>query len=195
MNDRQATEPAGAGPAEDAFSDLLVVDDDAVLRERLARALRARGYDVRTAGGYDEAVSLAAEEPPARAVVDLKMPGKSGLELVAKLHEIDPECRIVVLTGYGSVATAVEAIRLGAVNFVPKPADADDLLAAFEKAEHPDPVEPTTPYKAPTLARAEWEHIQRVLRDCGGNISEAARRLGIHRRSLQRKLQRLAPTE
>lgn len=196
MSDRLTKGSAGAGPAEEGASgDLLVVDDDAVLRERLARALRARGFEVRTAGNYDEAVSLAGEEPPSRAVVDLKMPGKSGLELVAKLHELDAKTRIVVLTGYGSVSTAVEAMRLGAINFLPKPADADDLLAAFEKADHPDPAEPTVSYKAPSLARAEWEHIQRVLRDCGGNISEAARRLGIHRRSLQRKLQRLAPSE
>ena len=181
--------PDGARPA------LLLVDDDAVLRERLARAFRERGYEVRTAAGYDDALALAREESPEHAVVDLRMPGRSGLELVAALKELDASTRILVLTGYGSISTAVDAIRLGAINYVPKPADADDLIAAFEKADAPDPGRQTRGYRAPSLARAEWEHIQRVLSDCGGNISEAARRLGIHRRSLQRKLAKLAPDE
>lgn len=169
------------------------MDDDVVLRERLAKALRSRGLEVRTAGGYDEATALAREESPEYAIVDLRMPGRSGLELIRALKELDSSTRILVLTGYGSISTAVDAMRLGAVNFVPKPADADDLLAAFQHAESDDPRLPTAGYRAPTLARAEWEHIQRVLSDCGGNVSEAARRLGIHRRSLQRKLQRFAP--
>ena len=121
------------------------------------------------------------------------MPGKSGLELLQALVEIDPTTRILVLTGYGSISTAVDAINLGAVNFIPKPADADDLIAAFEKSGRSKLGDATEGYQAPTLARTEWEHIQRVLSDTGGNISEAARRLGIHRRSLQRKLQRFAP--
>ena len=172
---------------------MLLVDDDVVLRERLAKALRGRGYEVRTAGSFDEAMALAQEESPEMAIVDLRMPGRSGLELVKALKEVDGATRVLVVTGYGSVATAVDAIRLGAVNFIPKPVDADDLLAAFERADSTDPRESTEGYRAPTLARAEWEHIQRVLSDCGGNVSEAARRLGIHRRSLQRKLQRFAP--
>ncbi len=172
---------------------MLLVDDDAVLRERLARSFRERGFDVRTAGSYDEAVSLAEVESPEYAIVDLRMPGRGGLELVKALHALDERTRILVLSGYGSVATAVDAIHLGAVNFVTKPADAEDILAAFERSERDDPRVSTEGYSAPTLARAEWEHIQRVLTDCGGNVSEAARRLGIHRRSLQRKLQRFAP--
>jgi len=172
---------------------MLLVDDDAVLRERLAKAFRERGFEVRTAGSYDEAVTLAEVESPEYAIVDLRMPGKGGLELVRALHSIDAMTRILVLSGYGSVATAVDAIHLGAVNFVTKPADAEDLLAAFERSERTDPTDSTGGYQAPTLARAEWEHIQRVLSDCGGNVSEAARRLGIHRRSLQRKLQKFAP--
>lgn len=172
---------------------MLLVDDDAVLRERLAKAFRERGFEVRTAGSYDEAVTLAKVESPKYAIVDLRMPGKGGLELVKALHEIDTSTRILVLSGYGSVATAVDAIHLGAVNFVTKPADAEDLLAAFERTERTDPTISTEGYRAPTLARTEWEHIQRVLTDCGGNVSEAARRLGIHRRSLQRKLQKFAP--
>ena len=172
---------------------MLLVDDDAVLRERLAKAFRERGFEVRTAGSYEEAVTLARVESPEYAIVDLCMPGKGGLELVKALHEIDVQTRILVLSGYGSVATAVDSIHLGAVNFVTKPADAEDLLAAFERSDREDPTVSTEGYRAPSLARAEWEHIQRVLTDCGGNVSEAARRLGIHRRSLQRKLQKFAP--
>ena len=130
---------------------------------------------------------------PRLAVVDLRMPGRSGLEVVRDLKEVDSATKVVVLTGYGSIATAVDAVRLGATNYLPKPADADDIIAAFTRGDA-QPLEGSpTEYKAPTLARAEWEHINRVLGDCGGNISEAARRLGIHRRSLQRKLQKYPP--
>lgn len=172
---------------------LLVVDDNEVLRERLARAFRQRGYDVRTACNYDEAIQQAREDSPEMAIVDLKMPGKSGLELLRDLKQIDESTKIVVVTGFGSIATAVDAIRLGATNYVSKPADADDIMAAFAKGEAPALEGSPKSYEPPSLARAEWEHINRVLADCGGNISEAARRLGIHRRSLQRKLQKLAP--
>ena len=172
---------------------LLIVDDDDTLRERLARALEKRGYDVQAAMNYEDAMAVARKESPEFAVVDLKMPGKSGLELVRDLHEIDAATRVVVLTGYGSIATAVDAVRLGAVNYLSKPADADDIVAAFERGTKPALQAGDTDYKAPSLARVEWEHINRVLADCGGNVSEAARRLGIHRRSLQRKLQKYAP--
>lgn len=173
---------------------ILIVDDDEVFRRRLARAFEDRGYDTRVAGDFESAVALATEESPELAVTDLKMPGRSGLELVQALHEIDPATKVVVLTGYGSIATAIDAVRLGATYYLPKPADADDIVAAFARAEAP-PLEPPQPEyrEAPSLARAEWEHINRVLSDCGGNISEAARRLGIHRRSLQRKLQKYPP--
>lgn len=171
---------------------LLLVDDDEVFRERLARALRQRGFAVLTATNYDEAMEQARREAPDMAVVDLRMPGRSGLELTRDLHALDPTMRIVVLTGYGSIATAIEAMRVGAAYYVSKPADADDILAAFARAEAP-PLEAAPKYVAPSLARAEWEHINRVLADCGGNISEAARRLGIHRRSLQRKLRKYPP--
>jgi two-component system response regulator RegA len=172
---------------------LLLVEDHVLLRERLARALRARGYDVRTAANGLEAVALAREEAPELAVVDLKMPGMSGLECIRELMTIDGSVRVLVLTGYGSIATAVEAMRLGAVNYIQKPADADDVIAAFDRAGGP-PLQPTdVEYQAPSLARAEWEHINRVLADCGGNISETARRLGMPRRSLQRKLAKFPP--
>jgi two-component system, response regulator RegA len=169
---------------------VLLVDDDGVLRERLARALRDRGYEVRTAASYEAAVAVANNDSPELAVVDLRMPGRSGLEVLRELLRIDPSTRVVVLTGYGSIATAVEAMRLGAVHYLAKPADADDLVAAFTRDEQA-PVEHT--FAAPSLARAEWEHIQRVLSDCAGNVSEAARRLGVHRRSLQRKLTKHPP--
>jgi two-component system response regulator RegA len=174
---------------------ILIVDDDEVFRRRLARAFDERGYDVRAAGDYEEAVAEARRESPEYAVVDLRMPGHSGLELVRALKDIDATTKTVVLTGYGSIATAIDAMRLGAHYYLAKPADVDDIEAAFARGAAP-PLEPPEPqYQAPTLARAEWEHINRVLSDCGGNISEAARRLGIHRRSLQRKLQKYPPRQ
>src|SRR5438105_14949731 len=144
---------------------ILIVDDDEVYRTRLARAFVDRGYDVRTAGDHDAAVTVANADSPELAVVDLKMPGKSGLELVKALREIDPATKIVMLTGYGSIATAIDAVRLGATYYLSKPADADDIIRAFARGEAP-PLEPSHPnddYKAPSLARAEWEHINRVL--------------------------------
>ena len=131
---------------------------------------------------------MAIEESPELALVDLRMPGASGLSLVRTLLEIDPHTRVVVLTGYGSIATALEAVRLGAVHYLQKPADVDEILAAFHRDELPPSESPAPPTHVPSLARAEWEHIQRVLTDCGGNVSQAARLLGVHRRSLQRKL-------
>lgn len=175
---------------------LLIVDDDDVLRERLGAAFRERGYEVLTAPGCEQALEIAQRESPELALVDLRMPGHSGLEVVRGLKEIDPGTRVVVLTGYGSIATAMDAIRLGATNYISKPADVDDIITAFAKTDDPPTIPPPdAEYTAPSLARAEWEHINRVLSDCSGNISEAARRLQIHRRSLQRKLQKYPPRE
>lgn len=173
---------------------ILVVDDDDLLRQQLARAFERRGLEVRSACGYNEAVERVREESPELAVVDLRMPDGSGLELVEWLHQADPTTKSVVLTGYGSIATAIDAVRLGATYFLQKPADADEILNVFMRADSPGQPLKTIP-KAPTLARAEWEHINRVLNDCSGNISEAARRLGLHRRSLQRKLQKFPPRQ
>jgi two-component system response regulator RegA len=174
---------------------ILVVDDDRVLRERLAKALAERGYDVRTAADYDVALTVAREEPPELAVVDLRMPGGDGIELVHALKQLDATTSIVVLTGYGSIATALEAVRRGATHYLQKPADADEILAAFGREGAGEPASVRDDHLTPSLARAEWEHINRVLADCEGNISAAARRLGIHRRSLQRKLQKRPPVE
>jgi two-component system response regulator RegA len=174
----------------DSRPTVLLADDDTAFRSVLARALGNRGFDVRAAADGDEACSVAAEDPPELAVVDLRMPGRSGLEVVRHLKSLDAQTRVVVLTGYGSIATAVEAMKLGAVNYLSKPADADQVLAALGVSE---PAVAGTDGETPSLARVEWEHIQRVMQDCGGNVSEAARRLGLHRRSLQRKLQRTPP--
>jgi two-component system, response regulator RegA len=181
-------------PDSDSRPSILLVDDDRVFVERLARAFRDRAYEVRTANDCESAVALARAESPELAVVDLRMPGRSGLELVRELKTIDPATNILVLTGYGSIATAVEAIRLGAKDYLPKPADIDDIVAALSRGHDDRKVMPND-FQPPSLARAEWEHIHRVLSDCEGNVSEAARRLGIHRRSLQRKLQRYPPRE
>ncbi len=168
----------------------LVVDDDDVLRNRLAKALSARGLQVACASNVDEALAIIDAEPPRFAVIDLKMPGASGLELLRHLQEYSPETKSVLLTGYGSITNAVEAIKLGAVNYITKPADADQIYAALMEAPAVAQVESFQP---PSLAEAEWEHIHRVLAECGGNISKAALLLDIPRRTLQRKLKKLAP--
>lgn len=172
----------------EASLSLLVVDDDTTFRTRLVKAFESRGFEVRSAPDAALALELAHAESPELAVVDLRMPVTSGLELVRELKAIDEATNIVVLTGYGSIATALEAVHLGATHYLTKPADVDDILAAFARA-HRSPGDPSViDHSVPSLARAEWEHINRVLTDCGGNITQAARLLGLHRRSLQRKL-------
>lgn len=171
----------------------LIVDDNELLRLRLAEAIAERGYQTTTASNYDEAIRAIREQRPERAVIDLKMPGKSGLELLKSLLELSPETKAVVCTGFGSIANAVEAIRAGAVDYVTKPADADEILAAFHKHDEGEQEAPDLEYQPVTLAEAEWEHIQQVLADCNGNISKAARHLGIERRTLQRKLKKMRP--
>ena len=167
---------------------ILVVDDDEVLRNRLEKSFVRRGWTVFTAEGFEAAIEHAKNQQPERAVLDLKMPGQSGLEVLQGIREASPETKCVILTGYGSITNAVEAVKIGAVGYVTKPADADQVLAAFDDGPSPSPEFPP-----PSLAEAQWEHIQRVLADSGGNISEAARRLDIPRRTLQRKLKKNAP--
>lgn len=176
------------------FDSILIVDDTLVLRDRLAMAFRQRGFRVETAANYDEALVVFSDRPTQLAVLDLRMPGRSGLELLQRIKAKSPATQVVMLSGFGSIAAGIDAIRAGAVNFLSKPSDADEILAAFARGEGAN-VEAADgdDFPAPSLARAEWEHIHRVLSDCGGNISEAARRLGIHRRSLQRKLRKRAP--
>lgn len=164
---------------------LLLVDDDAIFCEVLSAALEKRGFSVMVAHDADQGAALAEEDPPEYAVVDLKMPGPSGLVLVTKLTELDAHTRIVVLTGYASIATAVQAVKLGATQYLTKPADADEIVAALHDAADPHaPIE--TPRPSPD--RMEWEYLQQVLLEHGGNISATARALGMHRRTLQRKL-------
>lgn len=173
---------------------ILVVDDDDAFRNRLVRAFQDRGHPAAAAGSAEEALEVAKQLDPKRAVIDLRLPNKSGLEIVADLVDAVPGIHCIMLTGYGSIATATEAIRLGAVDYLTKPADADQILAAFERQVAGSTTkEPAQITEAPSLERVEWEHIQRVLSDTGGNVSQAARVLGIHRRSLQRKLARRPP--
>ncbi len=172
---------------------VLLVDDESFFRERLVKAFDKRCFSVSQACDYDEALLMIEKHRPDMAVVDLKMPGKSGLEVVRDGLAIHQEMKIIVLTGYGSIATAIEAIRLGAHGYLSKPVDVGAILRAFAQdvqGQKGAEVENITP---PSLARTEWEHINRVLSDCDGNVSETAKRLGIHRRTLQRKLYKMPP--
>jgi two-component system response regulator RegA len=167
-------------------ADLLVVEDDEVLRGALGRSFRRRGFTTREVDSVAAVRAELACEVPELAVVDLKLTDGSGLEVVALLRAASPRTRILVLTGYASIATAVEAMKLGAINYLTKPATPDEILRALEAAE-PDPAIPISS-EPPSVARLEWEHIQRVLAEHGGNISATARALRMHRRTLQRKL-------
>ena len=161
---------------------ILVVDDDEPFRARLARSLEARGFEVESAASAQEALRAARAFRPDRAVVDLRMADGSGLDVLSELQRELPTIVSIVLTGYGSIATALEAVRRGAIDYLTKPVDADDVLRAFDASSE------ETAESVPSLHRVEWEHIQRILADCEGNVSKAARLLGIHRRTLQRKL-------
>jgi len=167
---------------------LLLVDDDETFCEVLSHALTKRHYDVTIAHSVSAAETTLEILTPDFAIVDLRMPESYGLDLIPRLCEKNPEIRIVVLTGYASIATAIEAIKLGATHYLTKPADADEIVAAFkrEKGETDTAIEE----QPLALDRLEWEHIQKVLADCNGNISAAARQLKLHRRTLQRKLQK-----
>ena len=171
---------------------VLVVDDEAVYRVRLCRAFRDRGWDAHNAGDAAEALELAAKISPDLVLLDLKMPDTSGLDLIERIKALDTTITVVILTGYGSIPTAMQALKLGADHYLSKPVDVDQILTAYEEL-HAEVPEHQTPLTVPSLARVEWEHIQRVLSDCSGNISQASKLLGIHRRSLQRKLAKYPP--
>jgi two-component system response regulator RegA len=180
---REAVEKAkGNNP----LPSLLLVDDDKILCSALESALQRRGYKVSVAHDFQSAVAAAAGNPPEFAVVDLKFPGGSGLSLVKNLVDLDRHMRIVVLTGYGSIATAIEAVKLGAHYYLTKPANADEIVAAL----HRDSDVSSAPVNEKPLSvnRLEWEHINRVLSGNNGNVSATARVRGMHRRTLQRKL-------
>jgi len=168
----------------------LVLDDDAPFRTRLSRALVQRGFDVSDVATVADAVSAARAKPPAFAVVDMRLDDGNGLDVVDVLHQIRPECRVVMLTGYGNIATAVAAVKAGAIDYLAKPADADDVAKALLAAPGANPEPPDNPMSAD---RVRWEHIQRVYELCDHNVSETARRLNMHRRTLQRILAKRAP--
>jgi two-component system response regulator RegA len=169
---------------------LLLVDDDAPLCQRLARAMERRGFLVATADSVATGTAAATAHPPAFAVVDLRLSDGSGLEVVKALRRARPSARIVMLTGYGNIATAVAAVKAGAVDYLPKPADADAVERALLAGDAGLPPPPEDPMSAD---RVRWEHIQRVFEQCDRNVSETARRLKMHRRTLQRILGKHAP--
>ncbi|SDN09303.1 response regulator transcription factor [Vreelandella arcis] len=167
---------------------LLIVDDDEMFCHVLSRSLTRRGFEVVIAHDADQALTLAAQHKPTMATLDLKLENSSGLKLLPDLLAVVPHCHVVVLTGYSSIATAVEAIKLGAMNYLCKPVDADDVLTAFEREDGDPNIEVAD--NPPSINRITWEHIQKVLQEHDGNISATARALGMHRRTLQRKLQK-----
>lgn len=169
---------------------LLVVDDDQPFRQRLSRAMEHRGFDVESAESIATALELAQNRPPAYAVVDMRLEDGNGLDLVPRLRELRGDMRVVVLTGYGNIASAVAAVKTGAVDYLAKPAEADAVAAALLRERDDSPELPENPMSAD---RVRWEHIQRVYEQCGRNVSETARRLNMHRRTLQRILAKRAP--
>lgn len=189
-----ATPPLNCGNMEDRIAglpdrSLLLLDDDQALRTRLGRALESRGFQVTTAGSVGEATELLRTYQPAFAVLDMRLEDGNGLKVVEAIRERREDARIVMLTGYGAIATAVAAVKAGAVDYLSKPADADDVVKALlATGDSPEP--PENPMSAD---RVRWEHIQRVYELCDHNVSETARRLGMHRRTLQRILAKRAP--
>ncbi|MGA7328107.1 MAG: ActR/PrrA/RegA family redox response regulator transcription factor [Rhodomicrobium sp.] len=169
---------------------LLIVDDDKPFLSRLAKAMEARGYEVRTADSLEAGKQAIRDSAPAFAVVDMRLEDGNGLEVIRMLRDTRPDCRALVLTGYGNIATAVTAVKLGAVDYLSKPADAEDILAALTASAEAKPIPPENPMSAD---RVRWEHIQRVYELCNRNVSETARRLHMHRRTLQRILAKRAP--
>lgn len=169
---------------------LLIVEDDDAFARTLVRSFERRGYSVRSIPGQEGLHAVLGQFTPTHAVVDLKLAGgASGLSIVKALHEHDPDILIVVLTGYASIATAVEAIKLGACHYLAKPSNTDDIEAAFERSDDGDTDVELTARKT-SIKTLEWEHIHETLAETGFNISEAARRLGLHRRTLARKLEK-----
>ncbi len=166
---------------------ILIIDDDETFNGVLCRALARRGHECRGANEAEAALDLARREPPEAVVLDLNLGGSSGLALIEPLLAINPECRIVVLTGYASIATAVDAVKLGAVQYLAKPVEVEAILAAFDAGAHPE-ISELANAEPLSVDRLEWEHIQRVLHENDGNISATARALKMHRRTLQRKL-------
>jgi len=180
-----------AAIAELPDKSVLVLDDDAPLRTRLGRALDARGFETVLVGSVEEAVAAVKAKAPAFAVLDMRLEDGNGLQVVEAIHAVRPDARVIMLTGYGNIATAVAAVKAGAVDYLPKPADADDVARALLAAR--DGGSPAPPDNPMSADRVRWEHIQRIYELCNHNISETARRLNMHRRTLQRILAKRAP--
>lgn len=180
------TSPQDIGPDKS----LLLVDDDEPFLRRMAKAMEKRGFEIETAGSVAAGRAIATARPPAFAVVDLRLEDGNGLDVVEVLRQKRPDCRVVVLTGYGAIATAVAAVKIGATDYLSKPADATDITNALLAKDDELPPPPENPMSAD---RVRWEHIQRVYELCDRNVSETARRLNMHRRTLQRILNKYAP--
>ncbi|MTI01138.1 ActR/PrrA/RegA family redox response regulator transcription factor [Roseibium sp. RKSG952] len=180
--------PAEPVPSEE--KSLLIVDDDKPFQQRLARAMEKRGYITETADGLREAVAKISAKAPTYAIVDMRLEDGNGLDVIEALHQRRPDARAIILTGYGNIATAVTAVKLGAIDYLSKPADPDDIIAALERKPEDRADPPENPMSAD---RVRWEHIQRVYELCDRNVSETARRLNMHRRTLQRILAKRAP--
>ncbi|MFM2129072.1 MAG: hypothetical protein RL477_618 [Pseudomonadota bacterium] len=185
-------QPQKPAPVGGAQRTLLIVDDDEPFRTRLAQAMRTRGYKVETAAGVTEALAKVKVAAPEFAVVDLRLIDGYGLDVVPRLREVRPDMRIVILTGYGNIASTVAAVKAGAVDYLPKPADADEVEAALLAGDDGKAPPPERPMSAD---RVRWEHINRVYELCDRNVSETARRLNMHRRTLQRILAKHSPRE
>ena len=173
-----------------ASGSLLIVEDDKSFLDRLARGMESRGFRVTTAGSVADGLTRIKQSPPDFAVVDMRLGDGNGLEVIAALKQSCPDARAIILTGYGNIATAVNAVKVGAVDYLSKPADADDVTAALLAPQGRKPAPPENPMSA---GRVRWEHIQRIYELCGRNVSETARRLNMHRRTLQRILAKRAP--
>jgi two-component system response regulator RegA len=173
-------------------SSLMIVDDDPPLRNRLGRAMERRGFTVRLAESVEEGIATARRERPAYAILDLRLADGNGLDIVSALRDARADARVIMLTGYGNIASAVAAVKAGVVDYLPKPADADAITAAL--LDHDDAL-PPPPENPMSADRVRWEHIQRVYEQCDRNVSETARRLKMHRRTLQRILAKHAPRD
>ena len=182
--------PSESQTVEAADKTLLLVDDDKPFLDRLARAMEARGFSVSACSSVAEGLQSIAVAPPAFAVVDMRLADGNGLDVISELKARRPDARGIILTGYGNITTAVTAVKLGAFDYLAKPADADEIFHALMATQHDRAAVPENPMSAD---RVRWEHIQRIYELCGRNVSETARRLGMHRRTLQRILAKRAP--
>ncbi len=186
----EQTPDGGDSDLEGVELDLLIIDDDAPFRDRLGRAMEKRGFTVTTAGSVAEASTLIKQSPPSYAVIDMRLEDGNGLDLVDLIHDLRPEARAIMLTGYGNLATAVSAVKRGAIDYLSKPADPGDVEKALLASPDAQPDPPDNPMSAD---RVRWEHILRVYELCDRNVSETARRLNMHRRTLQRILAKRSP--